>query len=168
VAIFFHTDLFALSQEWLTLNSQIYPPNTVYIHPSSASLFTGSLLLLKSKEYTFVGNQHILTSTTISITIGPVAVMSLLTGHIITAVQAKHKTLTGPEIANALALLAGSFVFVLGVLRLGFIVDFIPLPAIAAFMTGSALNIAIGQLAGLLGMYLFIFHSCVFKLNRSM
>lgn len=84
-------------------------------------------------------------------TIGPVAVMSTLVGHIILRVQAKHPEFAGPVIASALALLAGCFVFLLGILRLGFIVDFIPLPAIAAFMTGSALSIAVGQVPGLMG-----------------
>ena len=95
--------------------------------------------------------------------------MSLLTGNIITRVQHAHPNLAGPVIASALALLCGSFVFVMGILRLGyatlvpprfhtlihplrFIVDFIPLPAIGAFMTGSALNIAVGQVPGLMGI----------------
>jgi solute carrier family 26 (sodium-independent sulfate anion transporter), member 11 len=77
--------------------------------------------------------------------------MSTLVGHIILNVQAKHPEISGPVIASALAVLAGSFVFILGILRLGFIVDFIPLPAIAAFMTGSALSIAVGQVPGLMG-----------------
>jgi sodium-independent sulfate anion transporter 11 len=39
----------------------------------------------------------------------------------------------------------------MGLLRLGFIVDFIPLPAISAFMTGSAINICSGQVKDMLG-----------------
>ena len=39
---------------------------------------------------------------------------------------------------------------------LGFIVDFIPLPALAAFMTGSALNIAMGQIPTLMGNNKFL------------
>ncbi|KAJ6183993.1 hypothetical protein N7519_005294 [Penicillium mononematosum] len=38
-----------------------------------------------------------------------------------------------------------------GLLRLGFIVDFIPLPAITAFMTGSAINVCAGQVKTVLG-----------------
>jgi MFS superfamily sulfate permease-like transporter len=90
-------------------------------------------------------------ATSKDITIGPVAVMSQLTGTIILNVQAKNHEYTGPQIAAALAILAGAFIFVLGAVRLGFIVDFIPLPAIAAFMTGSALNICSGQVSTMLG-----------------
>ncbi|KDQ14587.1 hypothetical protein BOTBODRAFT_32716 [Botryobasidium botryosum FD-172 SS1] len=91
-------------------------------------------------------------ATSKDITIGPVAVMSTLIGHIILEVQARDKSLSGQVIASAVAVLAGSFVFVLGMFRLGFIVDFIPLPAIGAFMTGSALNIAAGQVPGMMGI----------------
>jgi solute carrier family 26 (sodium-independent sulfate anion transporter), member 11 len=97
--------------------------------------------------------------------------MSLLTGNIIIRVTHLYPHITGPAIASALAILCGAFVFVMGFLRLGyaplilphshfhllilsprFIVDFIPLPAIGAFMTGSALNIAVGQVPGLMGI----------------
>jgi solute carrier family 26 (sodium-independent sulfate anion transporter), member 11 len=55
-------------------------------------------------------------------------------------------------IAGALAIIVGGIVAFLGLTRLGFIVEFIPLVAIAAFMTGSAINIAVGQVPGLMGI----------------
>ncbi|OJJ47828.1 hypothetical protein ASPZODRAFT_151268 [Penicilliopsis zonata CBS 506.65] len=90
-------------------------------------------------------------ATSKDITIGPVAVLSMLVGNIILSVQAKHPEFTGPEIAQALSIVAGGIVTFLGLTRLGFIVDFIPLPAICAYMTGSAINIAAGQVKTLLG-----------------
>jgi len=50
--------------------------------------------------------------------------MSLLTGQIITQVQKLHPKLIAYEIASALAVLCGAFVFVLGILRLGYVVIF--------------------------------------------
>ena len=50
-----------------------------------------------------------------------------------------------------MAIICGGIVCFMGLARLGFIVDFIPLPAISAFMTGSALNICSGQVKSLLG-----------------
>lgn len=50
-----------------------------------------------------------------------------------------------------MAVICGGIVCFLGLARLGFIIDFIPLPAISAFMTGSALNICSGQVKSLLG-----------------
>jgi len=90
-------------------------------------------------------------ATSKDITIGPVAVMSTLVGDIIIRTQEKHPNIAGPAIASALALLAGAIIFALGILRLGFVVDFIPLVSIAAFMTGSAISIAAGQVPTMLG-----------------
>src|SRR5579859_5632460 len=90
-------------------------------------------------------------ATSKDVTIGPVAVMSLQTAHVIASVQASYPQFSGPVIATALALLCGAITFGIGLLRLGFIVEFIPSPAIAGFMTGSAFTIAAGQVPSLLG-----------------
>ena len=58
-----------------------------------------------------------------------------------------------PElIASALAIVAGGIVCGLGLLRLGWLVELISLASISAFMTGSAINIAVGQVPGLMGI----------------
>ena len=77
--------------------------------------------------------------------------MSTLTGTIVLQVQDKYPDASGPEIASSLAIILGGIVCFLGLIRMGFIVDFIPLPAISAFMTGSAINIASGQVKTMLG-----------------
>ncbi|KAJ5348826.1 uncharacterized protein MYU51_007089 [Penicillium brevicompactum] len=90
-------------------------------------------------------------ATSKDITIGPVAVMSTLMGSILIRVQAAHPEIPGPTIASALAIICGAILLFLGLFRLGFIVDFIPLPAITAFMTGSAINVCAGQVKTVLG-----------------
>ncbi|PYI03657.1 sulfate transporter [Aspergillus sclerotiicarbonarius CBS 121057] len=90
-------------------------------------------------------------ATSKDITIGPVAVMSTLVGTIVLQAKQEIPDVPGHVVASCLAILCGAIVCALGLLRLGFIVDFIPLPAISAFMTGSALNIAAGQVKNLLG-----------------
>lgn len=77
--------------------------------------------------------------------------MSTLMGSILIRVQAVHPEIPGPTIASALAIICGAIILLLGLLRLGFIVDFIPLPAITAFMTGSAINVCAGQVKTVLG-----------------
>ena len=77
--------------------------------------------------------------------------MSTLVGSILIRVQAVHPEIPGPTIASALAIICGAIVAFLGFLRLGFIVDFIPLPAITAFMTGSAITVCAGQVKVVLG-----------------
>jgi sodium-independent sulfate anion transporter 11 len=93
-------------------------------------------------------------ATSKDVTIGPVAVMSLQTAHVIQVVQSGNPNAGwSPElIATTLAFFCGVITLGLGILRLGFIIEFIPRPAIAGFMTGSAITIALGQVPSLLGI----------------
>lgn len=102
----------------------------------------------------FVGVMiYCLFATSKDVTIGPVAVMSLTVASIISAVQSDHPNQwDSPLIATTLSFLCGFIVLGIGLLRIGWIVEFIPIVAISAFMTGSAINIAVGQVAGLLGI----------------
>ncbi|KAI2628900.1 sulfate permease [Xylaria nigripes] len=93
-------------------------------------------------------------ATSKDITIGPVAVLSTVTGTVVQHVSVSH-----PEYANtpwvissALALVCGVIVLFIGLIRCGWIVELIPVVSLAAFMTGSAINIAAGQVPGLLGI----------------
>ncbi|KAL3481233.1 sulfate transporter family-domain-containing protein [Aspergillus californicus] len=90
-------------------------------------------------------------ATSKDITIGPVAVMSTLVGNIVTEAQTSLPDVEPHVIASCLAVICGGIVCFMGLARLGFIVDFIPLPAITAFMTGSAINIISGQVSTMLG-----------------
>ena len=77
--------------------------------------------------------------------------MSSLVGDVVIRVQAKLPDVEAHVIASALAVVAGGIVTFIGLIRCGWIVDFIPLTAISAFMTGSAINIAAGQVPTMLG-----------------
>ncbi|KAJ6086598.1 hypothetical protein N7467_005512 [Penicillium canescens] len=90
-------------------------------------------------------------ATSKDITIGPVAVVSTVVGSIILDVQSIYPDIPGPQIALSIAIISGSIIVFMGLARLGFIVDFIPLPAITAFMVGSSITICSGQVKGLLG-----------------
>lgn len=77
--------------------------------------------------------------------------MSALVGEIVIKVQAKYPDVEPHVVASALAVVAGGIITFIGLIRCGWIVDFIPLTAISAFMTGSAINIAAGQVSTMLG-----------------
>ncbi|ORZ25757.1 sulfate transporter family-domain-containing protein [Absidia repens] len=101
----------------------------------------------------FVGLMvYCLFATSKDISIGPTAVMSLLVGQCITHITATNTNITGPEIAVTLSLLTGAIAFVIGLVRLGILVDFIPLTVVSGFMTASAVTISIGQWPKLLGL----------------
>jgi sodium-independent sulfate anion transporter 11 len=78
--------------------------------------------------------------------------LSTVTGNVVAKSAKTLPNVPGHVIASALAVIAGSIVTFLGLTRLGWIVEFISLTAIAAFMTGSALNIAVGQVPALMGI----------------
>ncbi len=79
--------------------------------------------------------------------------MSLETANVIAKVMAKYPGQYSAEvIATCLAFICGFIALGIGLLRLGWIIEFIPQPAVSGFMTGSAINIAAGQVPGLFGI----------------
>jgi len=91
-------------------------------------------------------------ATSKDITIGPVAVMSTIVGNIVLKTQKSHPEYPGHVIASSLAVIVGGIVCFMGLARIGWIVDFISLTSISAFMTGSAINICVGQIPNLMGI----------------
>lgn len=91
-------------------------------------------------------------ATSKDITIGPVAVMSLLVGNVVQSVGDSHPEFEGHVVASCLSVIAGAIILALGLIRIGWIVDLIPLTSLSAFMTGSAINIAVGQVPSLMGI----------------
>ena len=75
-----------------------------------------------------------------------------MTGNVVSKVTKNNPDIQGHVVASALAIIAGSIVCFIGLIRCGWIVEFISLAAISAFMTGSALNIAVGQVPSLMGI----------------
>src|ERR1700760_3674195 len=92
--------------------------------------------------------------TSKDIAIGPVAVASIVTAQIVADLAAEHplEHLDSPALAGIVAMLAGAMLALVGILRLGWLVDLIALPAISSFITGTALTITFGQIPALLGM----------------
>jgi sodium-independent sulfate anion transporter 11 len=103
-------------------------------------------------------------ATSKDVSIGPVAVMSLTVAQIIKHVNESHPDqFTGPEIAATLSFICGFIVLGIGLLRLGWLVEFIPLPAVSGFMTGSAISIVAGQVPGLMGIKGFDTRAATYK-----
>ncbi|EOD48737.1 putative sulfate permease protein [Neofusicoccum parvum UCRNP2] len=102
-------------------------------------------------------------ATSKDITIGPVAVMSTVTGNVVLRAAEIAPQYEGHQVASALAVIVGAIVCFLGLARLGWLVDFISLTAISAFMTGSAINIAVGQVPGMMGITGFSTRESTYK-----
>lgn len=86
-----------------------------------------------------------------TLSVGPVAVISLMTAAAIAGLGLNDPAQIVAA-AMTLALLSGLILLLMGVLRLGFLANFLSHPVIAGFITASGILIALGQLPVLLGL----------------
>ncbi|KAJ3027972.1 UNVERIFIED_CONTAM: hypothetical protein HDU68_002720 [Siphonaria sp. JEL0065] len=91
-------------------------------------------------------------ATSKDVTIGPTAVLSLLVGQTISTFIPNATPSQAVMYAITLAFWSGLFETLVGVFRLGVIVDFVPVPVVAGFTSGACVQIIIQQLPGLLGI----------------
>ncbi|KAL7230762.1 hypothetical protein ACSBR2_009113 [Camellia fascicularis] len=91
--------------------------------------------------------------TSREIAIGPVAVVSLLLSSMIQKLQdPEANPIAYTRLVFTVTFFAGIFQAAFGLLRLGFLVDFLSHAAIVGFVAGAAIVIGLQQLKGLLGL----------------
>ncbi|KAI0104098.1 sulfate permease II [Hypoxylon sp. NC0597] len=90
--------------------------------------------------------------TSKEVAVGATAVVSLLVGKTTSNLIDMHLGFTREEIAATHAFLAGCIFLIMGLLKLGWAVEFIPHVATSAFVTAAAITIALGQVPTLLGI----------------
>ncbi|EER23757.1 Sulfate permease 2 [Coccidioides posadasii str. Silveira] len=91
-------------------------------------------------------------ATSKDITIGAVAVMSTIVGNVVIKVQDVNPDIPAEQIARGLSVICGAFLLFVGLIRCGWIVEFIPLVTITSFMTGAAISITVGQVPAMMGI----------------
>ena len=89
--------------------------------------------------------------SSMSLSVGPVAVTGLMTATLL-APMAAIGSEAYLQLAIWLALLSGVMLFVFGLLRLGFLANFLSHPVISGFISGAAILIVLSQLPHLLGI----------------
>lgn len=89
--------------------------------------------------------------TSRSLAVGPVAIVSILVASGV-GVMAVSGTAEYARLALTLALLAGLLQIAMGLLKAGFLVNFLSRPVLAGFASAAALVIGLSQLKHLLGM----------------
>ncbi|CAN4096617.1 unnamed protein product [Withania somnifera] len=111
--------------------------------------------------YAFMGSSR-------DIAIGPVAVVSLLIG---TLLRNEIDPTTHPteylRLAFTATFFAGITQATLGILRLGFLIDFLSHAAVVGFMGGAAITIALQQLKGFLGIKKFTTKTDIISVMKS-
>ena len=108
--------------------------------PPEAGLYASILPLV---AYALFGSSR-------TLSVGPVAVISLMTATALAGVAAQG-TADHLTAATTLALLSGVFLVVMGCLRLGFITHFMSHGVISGFISASAILIAVSQFQHIIG-----------------
>ncbi|KXJ91757.1 sulfate permease [Microdochium bolleyi] len=80
---------------------------------------------------------------------GPTSILGLLTAEIVHDLKNEY---TPTQIATAVALMVGVYSLVLGMLELGFILDYVSVPVLTGFISATALVIGFGQVGKLVGL----------------
>lgn len=96
--------------------------------------------------YSLLGSSSVLA-------VGPVAIASIMTASALSSVT-QTGLISHADGAITLALLSGGIMFVLGLLKFGFIANFLSHSVISGFITASGLLIALGQTKHVLGIEL--------------
>lgn len=109
--------------------------------PPEMGLYASILPLI---GYALLGTSRVLA-------VGPVAVVSLLTAATVGEIAASG-SVGYVNAAILLALLSGGLLLLMGLLRLGFLANFLSHPVISGFITASGILIAASQLKHLLGV----------------
>jgi len=129
----------------LVVSVMIIPQSMAYAMlaglPVQIGLYASLLPLL---AYALFGSSR-------SLSVGPVAVTGLMTATLLAPLAAIGSG-AYLQLAVWLALLSGVMLFAVGLLRLGFLANFLSHPVISGFISGAAILIAISQLPHLLGM----------------
>src|SRR5690606_37529385 len=131
-----------------------------------ASVIVTILLIPQSLAYAFLAGlpaemglyasilplvAYCLFGTSRTLSVGPAAIIALMTaaGVSTLAIPGTPEYVTA---AITLAFLSGLILCLMGLLRLGFMANFLSHPVISGFVTASAIIIAVGQLGSLLGL----------------
>lgn len=93
---------------------------------------------------------YFIMGTSKDVSIGPTSIIALLTSQ--TIKDLKGEGFSAENIAAALAFLVAIYCWILGLLQLGWILDFISLPVLTGFVSAAALVIISGQIPPLFGL----------------
>ena len=94
---------------------------------------------------------YALLGTSRTLSVGPVAVVSLMTAAAVGEVAASGSA-DYATAAIAMAMISGLMLLVMGVLRFGFLANFLSHPVVSGFITASGIIIALSQLRHILGI----------------
>ncbi|KAH7123547.1 sulfate permease-like protein [Dendryphion nanum] len=135
------------------------------LNDTLAGITVGVLLIPQSLAYakiaTIPGEYGLMSSwlpnflvtlmgTSKDLSTGPTSLMGLLTAEIIADVT--HEGYSPQAIASAVAMSVGIYSLAIGMLKLGFLLEFISVPVLSGFISAAAIVIMLGQIPSLFGV----------------
>ncbi|KAF1936244.1 hypothetical protein EJ02DRAFT_438672 [Clathrospora elynae] len=134
-------------------------------HDTLAGITVGVLLIPQSLAYAKIATipgefglmsswlpnfLYLIMGTSKDLSTGPTSLMGLLTAEIIRDVI--KDGYTPQAIASAVAMSVGIYSMTIGLLRLGFLLEFISVPVLSGFISAAAIVIMLGQIPSLFGI----------------
>ncbi|KAI1386901.1 sulfate transporter 4.1 [Hypoxylon trugodes] len=80
---------------------------------------------------------------------GPTSILGLLTAEIVRDLKNEY---AATDISSAVAMMVGIFSLLIGLLGLGFLLDYVSIPVLTGFISATAFVIGMGQVASLVGL----------------
>lgn len=129
----------------LVVTALMVPQSLGYAALAGAPVQTGLYALpLALGVYAFVGSSP-------QLIVGPVSTVSVLTGSIVASHGAKSPQ-EALALVTALAIISGLILMIAGLLRLGWVADFLSKPIVTGFVFGLSILIVVGEIPTLLGL----------------
>ncbi len=142
------------SSTWLRPDLIAGPTTAAVVIPQSMAYATIAGLPVEAGLYTALVAMlvYALLGTSRPMSVSVTSTISMLTATQLALVVQSGDPAEYMAAASTLALLVGSFLLLAGILRLGFIANFISLPVLSGFKAGIGLVVFVGQLGKVLGI----------------
>ncbi|KAK6223526.1 sulfate permease [Colletotrichum tabaci] len=98
---------------------------------------------LPAAIYVFMGTSKDLST-------GPTSIMGLLTAEIIS--DLKTEGYAAQDVSSAIALVVGIYSLIVGLLKMGFLLEYISVPVLSGFLSAAAITILLSQVGSIVGL----------------
>ncbi|WQF82606.1 Putative SLC26A/SulP transporter, STAS domain, STAS domain superfamily [Colletotrichum destructivum] len=88
--------------------------------------------------------------SSLDLSTGPTSIMGLLTAEIIS--DLKTEGYAAQDVSSAIALVVGIYSLIVGLLKMGFLLEYISVPVLSGFLSAAAFTILLGQVGSIVGL----------------
>lgn len=115
--------------------------------PAAVMVFMGTSKGENVPQLTTIVKRHL--QRCIDLSTGPTSILGLLTAEIIRDLKNEYSS---ADISSAVAMMVGIWSLLIGLLGLGFLLDYVSIPVLTGFISATAFVIGMGQVGSLVGL----------------